>query len=103
MEKIHENMCFDVVFLFENIGTCSCFHVFSPFSAHFYPPLHHNGKGSIPQLCPYTMLMLKLCSILVFKLPFNSVVIRAVVASVSSSDSEPLSTKTSVLATFTSR
>ena len=21
--------------------------VFSPFSAHFYPPLHHNGKGSI--------------------------------------------------------
>ena len=23
------------------------FHVFSPFSAHFYPPLHHNGKGSI--------------------------------------------------------
>ena len=25
----------------------TCFHVFSPFSAHFYPPLHHNGKGSI--------------------------------------------------------
>ena len=24
-----------------------CFPVFSPFSAHFYPPLHHNGKGSI--------------------------------------------------------
>ena len=24
-----------------------CFHVFAPFSAHFYPPLHHNGKGSI--------------------------------------------------------
>ena len=23
------------------------FPVFSPFSAHFYPPLHHNGKGSI--------------------------------------------------------
>ena len=21
--------------------------VFSPFNAHFYPPLHHNGKGSI--------------------------------------------------------
>ena len=47
MEKIHENMCFDVVFLYENIRTC--FPVFSPFSAHFYsrPPLHHNGKGSI--------------------------------------------------------
>ena len=32
-----------------------CFPVFSPFTAHFYPPLHHNGKGSIPrtyvQLC----------------------------------------------------
>ena len=25
----------------------TCSHVFSPFSAHFYPPLHHNGKGSI--------------------------------------------------------
>ena len=25
----------------------TCFPVFSPFSAHFYPPLHHNGKGSI--------------------------------------------------------
>ena len=24
-----------------------CSPVFSPFSAHFYPPLHHNGKGSI--------------------------------------------------------
>ena len=22
MEKIHENMCFDVVFLYENIRTC---------------------------------------------------------------------------------
>ena len=26
----------------------TCFPVFSPFSAPFYPPLHHNGKGSIP-------------------------------------------------------
>ena len=26
-----------------------CFPVFSPFSAHFYPPLHHNGKGSTNQ------------------------------------------------------
>ena len=25
----------------------TCSHVFSPFSAHFYPTLHHNGKGSI--------------------------------------------------------
>ena len=24
--------------------------VFSPISAHFYPPLHHNGKGSIASL-----------------------------------------------------
>ena len=47
MEKIHENMCFDVVFLYENIRTCLFTYV-SPFSAHFYPPLHHNGKGSIP-------------------------------------------------------
>ena len=23
------------------------FHVFSPFSAHLYPPLHHNGKRPI--------------------------------------------------------
>ena len=28
-----------------------CFPVFSPFSAHFYPPLHHNGKGSIHAVC----------------------------------------------------
>ena len=53
MEKIHENMCFDVVFLYENIGTglFTCFPVFSPFSAPFYPPLHHNGKGSIIPKC----------------------------------------------------
>ena len=25
----------------------TCSHVFSLISAHFYPPLHHNGKGSI--------------------------------------------------------
>ena len=25
-------------------------HVFSPISAHFYPPLYHNGKGYIPSL-----------------------------------------------------
>ena len=31
MEKIHENMCFDVVFLFENIGTCLFTHVFMYF------------------------------------------------------------------------
>ena len=37
-------------FLVQNIRTCYlhvCFSVFSPFSAQFYPPLHHNGKGSI--------------------------------------------------------
>ena len=49
MEKIHENTCFDAVFLYENKNMLVyiCFPVFSPFSAHFYPPLHHNGKGSI--------------------------------------------------------
>ena len=41
-----------------NLMWCSCtktyehaclyvFSVFSLFGAHFYPPLHHNGKGSI--------------------------------------------------------
>ena len=28
MEKIHENMCFDVVFLYENIRTCLFTYVF---------------------------------------------------------------------------
>ena len=32
----------------------ACFHVISPFSAHFYPPLHHNGKGSIGEYTPTT-------------------------------------------------
>ena len=48
MEKIHENMCKQAcsyVFVQENYITRLL--VFSPFSAHFYPPLHHNGKGSI--------------------------------------------------------
>ena len=31
--------------MYENIGTCTCLPVFSPFSAPFYPPLHHNGKA----------------------------------------------------------
>ena len=39
-------MRFDVIFLYEHACSRS-FPVFSPFSAHFYPPLHHNGKGSI--------------------------------------------------------
>ena len=50
MEKIHENMCFDVVFFVRkhtNMLVYICFPVFSPFSAHFYPPLHHNGKGRL--------------------------------------------------------
>ena len=25
------------------------FHVFSPFSAHLYPPIHHNGNGLLNQ------------------------------------------------------
>ena len=28
----------------------ACFHVFSPFSAHLYPPLHYNGKRSIKSI-----------------------------------------------------
>ena len=50
MEKIHENMCFDVVFLYENIRTCLFTYVFLYFLhlvLTFTPPLHHNGKGSI--------------------------------------------------------
>ena len=50
MEKIHENMCFDVVFLYENIRTCLFTYVFRYFLhlvLTFTPPLHHNGKGSI--------------------------------------------------------
>ena len=40
MEKIQANVCFDVVFLYENIRTClfTCSPVISPFSAHFHPP-----------------------------------------------------------------
>ena len=46
MEKIHEDMCFDVDFLYENIRTCSFACNFLCFQ-HFYPggggrgPLHH--------------------------------------------------------------
>ena len=69
MEKIHENMCFDVVFLYKNIRTCLFTYVFLYF-LHLHvvltftpsPPLHHNGKGSIqttsqdvlkPSLCKW--------------------------------------------------
>ena len=42
-----------VVFLSKNVQTClfTRFPVFSPFSAHFYPPLHHNAmvKGPYPE------------------------------------------------------
>ena len=55
MEKIHENMCFDVVFLYENIRTCLFTHVLLYFlplvlACTFTPPLHHNGKGSSKEL-----------------------------------------------------
>ena len=51
MEKnicIEHNMCFHVKFKHESTKH-ACFHLFSPFSASFYPPppLHHNGKGSV--------------------------------------------------------
>ena len=47
MEKIHDNTCKQAcsyVFKQENYIKAR---VVSPFSAHFHPPLHHNGKGSI--------------------------------------------------------
>ena len=55
MEKIQANMCFDVVFSSKNMQTClfTRFPVFSPFSARFYPSLHHNGKGSIVLIYRY--------------------------------------------------
>ena len=37
MEKIHENMCFDVVFLYENIRTCLFTYVFLYFLLTFTP------------------------------------------------------------------
>ena len=46
MEKIQENMCkqsCSYVFVPENYIKARLL-VFSPFSAHFYPPLRHNGK-----------------------------------------------------------
>ena len=44
MEKIQANMCFDVVFLYENIRTCFyTFSCISPFNAHFYT--HYFVKG----------------------------------------------------------
>ena len=50
MENIQANMCFDVVFLYENIGTClftPAFPYFLRLVLTFTRPLHHNGKGSI--------------------------------------------------------
>ena len=50
MEKIQENICKQACsycFRTRKLHQSTCSHVFSPFSAHFYPPLHHNGKGSI--------------------------------------------------------
>ena len=37
---------------YENLRKCLFTHVcvVSVFSAHFYPPLHHNGKGSIAEM-----------------------------------------------------
>ena len=46
MEKIRKT-CALMQFSCTNMLVYACFPVFSPFSAHFYPPLHHNGKGSI--------------------------------------------------------
>ena len=49
MEKIQENRCKQAcsyVFVQENYINARLL-VFSPFSAHFYPPLHHNGKKGL--------------------------------------------------------
>ena len=43
MEKIHGTRMFCAFIACKH----ACFHVFSPFSAHLYPPLHHNGKWII--------------------------------------------------------
>ena len=58
------NMCFDVVFMYENIITClfTRFRVFSPFSAHFYP--HYAGKGSIDVLSRPVHLTLIQCTLM---------------------------------------
>ena len=54
-------LCFQT----RNLHQSTCSHVFSPISAHFYPPLHHNGKGSIKlkglpkHLIPVGLLMVK--------------------------------------------
>ena len=37
MEKIHKNMCFDVVFLYENIQTCLFTYVFLHLVLTFTP------------------------------------------------------------------
>ena len=51
MEKIHENM--HVLRFHVNLkpeSTKTCCHVNFPFSAYYYPSLHHHGKGSITYL-----------------------------------------------------
>ena len=56
MGNLHESMHV-FVFTFElymKAQKHEHFHVFSPFSTFFYPPLHHNGKRSsafIPDIC----------------------------------------------------
>ena len=49
MEKIHGNMhvfCAYSLKIYMKAQKHACFHVFSLFSAHLFPPLHHNGKWS---------------------------------------------------------
>ena len=48
MEKIHETCMFCAFMYILQVNmksTKTYFHVHSPFSAYFYPLLHHNGKG----------------------------------------------------------
>ena len=44
MEKIHKNAH---VLSILNTKAHACFRANFSFSTYFYPPLHHNGKGSI--------------------------------------------------------
>ena len=57
MEKIHGNMHVSVLSCKFLTSKHACFHVFFSFSAHLYPPLHHNGimvKGLLQKIVCYS-------------------------------------------------
>ena len=45
--NLHGNMLIFMFKFYMKAQKHACVHVFSLFSASFYPPLHHKGKGSI--------------------------------------------------------